>query len=47
MPHNARSESDLYVRWESILSENDLDETERRKQCFWPDMEVIRVELSW
>lgn len=34
MPQSPRGEPDLYVRWESILSEDDLEEIERKRKHF-------------
>ncbi|RAK97356.1 uncharacterized protein BO80DRAFT_504859 [Aspergillus ibericus CBS 121593] len=39
-----RSEADQYVRWESILSEEDLQDIERKRRHFWPGREMVHVE---
>ncbi|KAJ5714585.1 uncharacterized protein N7483_011766 [Penicillium malachiteum] len=44
LPQAPRSECDQYVRWESILTAEDLEEIERRRQYYWPGREMVCVE---
>ncbi|KAJ6024024.1 hypothetical protein N7540_004821 [Penicillium herquei] len=44
LPQVPRSECDQYVRWESILTADDLEEIERRRQLYWPGLEIIYME---
>lgn len=47
VPQGPRGEPDLYVRWESILSEEDLEEIDRKRKYFWPGREIVRLEFPW
>jgi hypothetical protein len=44
LPQAPRSEPDRYVRWESILTSEDLEEIEQRRKHYWPGTEIIQVE---
>ncbi|KAF7170129.1 hypothetical protein CNMCM6106_004931 [Aspergillus hiratsukae] len=44
LPQAPRSEPDQYVRWESILSPEDLEEIEQRGKHYWPGTEIVVVE---
>ncbi|PWY87095.1 hypothetical protein BO94DRAFT_624305 [Aspergillus sclerotioniger CBS 115572] len=46
LPQSPRSESDQYVRWESILSAEDLEDIERKRKHFWPGMEMVHLESA-
>jgi hypothetical protein len=47
LPQAPTSELDLYVRWESILGKDDLEEVEWRRKHFWPGSEIVNVEHQW
>ncbi|OOF98331.1 hypothetical protein ASPCADRAFT_142457 [Aspergillus carbonarius ITEM 5010] len=46
LPQSPRSESDQYVRWESILSAEDLEDIERKRKHFWPGVDMVHLESS-
>jgi len=37
------SESDEYFRWRSILTEEELEQVERRRRHCWPSQEIIPI----
>lgn len=47
LPQAPRSEPDEYDRWESILSQEDLEEIEQRRKHYWPGTEIVAVEDEW
>ncbi|GFF70705.1 hypothetical protein CNMCM6936_003644 [Aspergillus lentulus] len=47
LPQAPRSEPDQYVRWESILNQEDLEEIEQRRKHYWPGTEIVAVEDPW
>lgn len=44
LPQAPRSDQDEYVRWESILSMEDLEEIEQQRKYYWPGTGIIDVE---